>query len=95
MEKTLSEMSLKKLWQLFSIILKEYNPAYKEWYLIEKENILECLKDIHVARINHIGSSAVPGLKLYRGQNSVYTKIYPIGAGRIRRKILAEVLSIM
>lgn len=62
MKKTLSEMSLEELWQLFPIILKEHNPAYKQWYFVEKENILNCLHGIDVVRINHIGSSAVPGL---------------------------------
>lgn len=62
MSKSLSGMTLEELWRLFPIILKEYNPAYKEWYFIEKNNILKCLEDINVARINHIGSSAVPGL---------------------------------
>lgn len=62
MGKSLSEMSLEELWQLFPIILKQHNPAYKEWYKAAEENILKCLADIGVARINHIGSSAVPGL---------------------------------
>lgn len=62
MENSLSKMSLEELWQLFPIILKEYNPAYKKWYLDEKENIIKCLKNIKIARINHIGSTAVPGL---------------------------------
>ncbi|ADO77902.1 hypothetical protein [Halanaerobium praevalens] len=29
MSKSFSEMSLEELWQLFPIILKEYNPEYK------------------------------------------------------------------
>jgi GrpB-like predicted nucleotidyltransferase (UPF0157 family) len=62
MEKSLSEMSLEELWQLFPIILEEHNPAYKEWYLAEKEKILECIKGINIARVSHIGSTAVPGL---------------------------------
>lgn len=39
MKKQLSEMTLEELWQLFPIILREYNPEYKEWYLQEEENI--------------------------------------------------------
>jgi GrpB-like predicted nucleotidyltransferase (UPF0157 family) len=62
MEKALSEMSLEELWELFPIILKEHNPAYTEWYLTEKKNIIECLEGIGIARINHIGSTAVPKL---------------------------------
>jgi GrpB-like predicted nucleotidyltransferase (UPF0157 family) len=62
MKKTLSEMSLDELWLLFPIILKEHNPAYKEWYQAEKEYLLNCLEGINIPRINHIGSTAVSGL---------------------------------
>ena len=30
--KELSEMSLEELWQLFPIVLKEYDQRYPEWY---------------------------------------------------------------
>lgn len=40
MPKELSEMSLEELWELFPIILKEYNPEYPKWYEIEKDKIL-------------------------------------------------------
>ena len=62
MKKPLSEMSLEELWALFPVMLKDHNPAYVKWYLSEKENLLACLKDCGVARISHIGSTAVPGL---------------------------------
>lgn len=62
MKKSLSEMSLEELWQLFPIILKEHNPNYKEWYLIEKNNILNTLDFDTIKRINHIGSTSVEGL---------------------------------
>lgn len=62
MEKALSEMSLEELWELFPIILKEHNPSYKEWYLVEKEEIVNTIGDNNVRRINHIGSSAIEGL---------------------------------
>jgi GrpB-like predicted nucleotidyltransferase (UPF0157 family) len=62
MEKNLSEMTLEELWEVFPIILKKHNPAYKEWYLAERENIIESVGNIRIARINHIGSSAVQGL---------------------------------
>lgn len=62
MGKALSEMSLEELWQLFPIILKEHNPAYKEWYLNEKAEIVNALGENNIKRINHIGSSAVGGL---------------------------------
>lgn len=62
MGKALSEMSLEELWELFPIILKEHNPSYKEWYSIEKENIVNAIGQDNIKRISHIGSSAVEGL---------------------------------
>lgn len=61
MGKPLSEMSLDELWELFPIILKEHNPSYKDWYLIEKEAIVNAIGLNNIKRINHIGSSAVEG----------------------------------
>lgn len=62
MGKALSEMSLEELWELFPIILKEHNPAYKEWYLSEKDEIVNVIGENNIKRINHIGSSSVEGL---------------------------------
>ena len=55
-------MTLEELWALFPIILQEHNPQYKEWYEAEKQNIIGNLDAYNIARINHIGSSAVKGL---------------------------------
>ena len=55
-------MSQDELWELFPIILKEYNSEYRNWYDIEKGNILFNIKTEDIVRINHIGSSAVEGL---------------------------------
>ena len=62
MGKKLSEMTLKELWKLFPIILKEHNMDYKDWYEIEKQNIFSYIDNKSIRRINHIGSSAVEGL---------------------------------
>jgi GrpB-like predicted nucleotidyltransferase (UPF0157 family) len=62
MGKALGEMSLEELWELFPIILKEHNPSYKEWYIIEKNEIINALGLQVIKRINHIGSSYVEGL---------------------------------
>ncbi|BBF42508.1 uncharacterized protein family UPF0157 [Lachnospiraceae bacterium KM106-2] len=59
--KELGEMTLEELWELFPIILKDYNPKYKQWYEIEK-TILEKEFGKNILRINHIGSTAIPGL---------------------------------
>jgi len=62
MGKELSEMSLEELWELFPIILKEHNKEYKEWYQIEKDNLINCIGKQNIKRLSHIGSSAVWGL---------------------------------
>ncbi|TDO77740.1 GrpB-like predicted nucleotidyltransferase (UPF0157 family) [Halanaerobium saccharolyticum] len=62
MAKSLSKMSLEELWQLFPIVLKEHNSEYKNWYLEEKEKLEALLPESFIERINHIGSTAVPGL---------------------------------
>jgi GrpB-like predicted nucleotidyltransferase (UPF0157 family) len=60
-KKELSEMTLSELWDLFPIVLKEYNPDYTSWYETEKQSLLEHF-DSEIIRINHVGSTAVPGL---------------------------------
>ncbi|SFB10089.1 GrpB family protein [Clostridium frigidicarnis] len=62
MGKELSEMTLEELWQLFPIILKEHNVHYKDWYEIEKQELLNYIDIKNIKRINHIGSSVVEGL---------------------------------
>ncbi len=55
-------MSREELWQLFPIIIKEHNPAYFEWYAEEEARILNLCTKSDIFRINHIGSTTVPGL---------------------------------
>ena len=62
MPKELSDMSLEELWELFPVILEEYNPEYPKWYEIEKEKLVENLDNGTIVRINHIGSTAIPGI---------------------------------
>ena len=59
--KDLTTMSLEELWQLFPIVLKEHDPAYREWYEEERAR-LSAVWGPRLARISHIGSTAVPGL---------------------------------
>ncbi len=61
-EKELSEMTLEELWELFPVILKKYNTEYPKWYEIEKEKLAKTFDDGTMVRINHIGSTAIPGL---------------------------------
>ena len=55
-------MTLKELWELFPIVLMPYDPRYKEWYETQRRRIYDGIKPDMIARINHIGSSAVEGL---------------------------------
>ena len=58
MKKKLSEMSLEELWQLFPIFLTEHKDYWKSWYLQEANLLKNTLPQI--AKINHIGSTAIP-----------------------------------
>ncbi|MEZ4508386.1 MAG: GrpB family protein [Eubacteriales bacterium] len=60
--KALNDMSLEELWELFPIVLKEYNPAYKSWYAEESENLAAALSGHGICRMSHIGSTSVEGL---------------------------------
>lgn len=60
--KSLSEMSLEELWELFPIILKEHNPIWKNWYLQEEKLLNNIISNQYIKRINHIGSTSVNGL---------------------------------
>ena len=59
--KQLSEMTLEELWQLFPIILSEYDPVWTKYYDEEKV-LLEKHFGALPVRISHIGSTAVEGL---------------------------------
>jgi len=58
--KNLSEMTLEELWELFPIILTEYNPSWAEWYS-EEEKFLKSILPLD-AKINHIGSTAIKNI---------------------------------
>lgn len=62
MSKPLNEMSNKELWQLFPIILSEHNNSWKDDFASEKESIESTISPENIARISHIGSTAIPGL---------------------------------
>ena len=59
--KLLSEMTLEELWQLFPIILSPHDPEWKNFYKSEAK-LLRRHFGKNVARIRHIGSTAVKGL---------------------------------
>lgn len=59
-DKKLSEMSLEELWKLFPIFLTEHKDFWKDWYA-EEEAFLKSIL-IQTARIDHIGSTAIPSI---------------------------------
>ena len=59
MDKSLSELTLKELWELFPIILSEHKSCWQDWYEEEKQTIAAFLPDQNI-RISHIGSTAIP-----------------------------------
>jgi GrpB-like predicted nucleotidyltransferase (UPF0157 family) len=61
MVKELSEMSLEELWELFPIFLVEHNDSWSLLYDEMKANLQSILSDYPV-KINHIGSTAIPGI---------------------------------
>ncbi|MBN1373121.1 MAG: GrpB family protein [Anaerolineaceae bacterium] len=56
-----SQVSAERLAELFPILLEEFNPQWTEYYLQEKK-FLETIFGKNLIRINHIGSTSVPGL---------------------------------
>lgn len=57
----LSEMTNEELWQLFPIILCEYINDWAKNYLAEKLTLENIIGKESIIRMNHIGSTAVPG----------------------------------
>lgn len=58
----LTKMSNEQLWALFPILLEPHNPAWKEWYEQEAEQIRRAVGGGNVLRLSHVGSTSVPGL---------------------------------
>jgi len=48
--------------RIYPIILCEYNPAWKHWYAEEKERLIGLIGKDNIVRIEHIGSTSVPGM---------------------------------
>jgi len=60
--KPLTELSNEELWQLFPIILSEYRSEWIDGYLSEKNSLEKAMGVDSIVRINHYGSTSVPGL---------------------------------
>jgi len=58
--KPLSVMTREELWQLFPILLSDHQSSWKDDFEVERKNIQ--LNVDSIIKINHIGSTAIPGL---------------------------------
>ncbi|MEZ5071273.1 MAG: GrpB family protein [Bacteroidales bacterium] len=59
----LGALNAEELGQLFPVVIETYSPKWPGHYAIEKNRILERIDDSDFVRIDHIGSTAVPGMK--------------------------------
>ncbi len=62
MTEDLNKMTTEELGLLFPVILVDYDPSWVKIYLHEKENILKALRQYSISGIEHIGSTAIPGI---------------------------------
>lgn len=62
MNNPLQKMTNEELWVLFPIILSEHRAEWTKFYEQEKDTIISALGTKNISRINHIGSTSVPGL---------------------------------
>ena len=62
MGKTLSQMTLEELWELFPISLVAHDDRWIAYYHEIEKELLGLFSDQAVIRINHIGSTAVQGI---------------------------------
>ena len=58
----LNKLSLEKLGELFPVTIVEYNPKWPRIFFEEKEIIQAVVGINNIIRIEHIGSTAIPGL---------------------------------
>lgn len=59
MTKSLEDMTLEELWQLFPIFLREHQVEWKDWYEEERLRLLIFLPEHQIVRLSHIGSTSV------------------------------------
>jgi GrpB-like predicted nucleotidyltransferase (UPF0157 family) len=57
------EDEIKRLGRLYPIILSDYDPGWPEIYAAEKKHIEDALGAGNIARISHIGSTSITGMK--------------------------------
>jgi len=62
MNKELTEMTNEELWQLFPVVLSQYDENWANDYLNEEQLLIQIIGSENLERISHIGSTSVPGL---------------------------------
>ncbi len=62
MKKDLYRLTPEELGELFPIIIKPYNDQWPLWFEEEKKNLYLILGEKLALRIEHVGSTAVPGM---------------------------------
>ncbi len=62
MKKSLSEMSLEELWQLFPIVLETHKVEWALWYMEEEALLRRVLPMDQIRGICHIGSTSVEAI---------------------------------
>ena len=61
--RSLHDMSIAELGQLFPIIIADYSDKWPDLYKEEAKFITDSFSQAEIMRIDHIGSTAIPGLK--------------------------------
>lgn len=56
-------MTNEELGKLFPIIISEHHPNWKKMFTAEKKKIEKVVGSKEIVRLEHIGSTAIPGLK--------------------------------
>ena len=62
-QKSLHEMTPEELGRLFPICICEPDPAWLELFRHERDRISKACSKVHLVSLEHIGSTAIPGLK--------------------------------
>jgi GrpB-like predicted nucleotidyltransferase (UPF0157 family) len=63
MRKELHELTINELGQLFPIVIHDYNENWHELFKTEERLITAYFEKSEIVSIDHIGSTAIPGLK--------------------------------
>jgi len=61
--KSLNDFTIAELGQLFPIIISDYSNNWPDLYALESKIVTDSFLKTEIVRIDHIGSTAIPGLK--------------------------------